>query len=297
MELHTLRYFLTVLQEGSMTNAAMRLHITQPTLSRQLANLERELGRPLYNRTHTGITPTEYGAMLARYAESIVALADKAEADIKLPSQTVSGSVHIGCGETRAFEQLADAILVTRQKYPDITFEFYSGTTSDLTDGFIRGQYDFLLECDIQPRQNTNILYLNHQDIWGLVVRHDDPLASRDQIRPEDLVGRTLIVSRQGMKVGMLRSWLAPVLDSLDIAVQYSLATNTKFLVRKGVGIALTYEGLITGDGVDADLVFIPLDPPLTAQHGLMWPNTLLSRQAQVFLDVLQEGQTTTQSS
>ena len=113
MELRTLRYFLTVIQEGSITNASKRLHITQPTLSRQLSDLERELGRPLLNRVHTGIAPTEYGVMLARYAESIIALTDKAEADIKLLSQTVSGSVHIACGETSAVEQIADAMIAT----------------------------------------------------------------------------------------------------------------------------------------------------------------------------------------
>lgn len=291
MELRTLRYFLTVIQEGSITNASKRLHITQPTLSRQLSDLERELGRSLLNRVHTGITPTEYGVMLARYAESIIALTDKAEADIKLLSQTVSGSVHIACGETSAVEQIADAMIATRQKYPEIDFELYSGTTSDLTDEFVRGHYDFLLECDVQPHDNMNVLYLNHRDTWGAIVPDNDNLASHTSVRPEDLIGRTLIVSRQGMNTGMLRSWLSPVSDSVDIGVRYNLATNTKFLARKGVGVVLTYEDLIAEDTHDSssDLRFIPLDPPLQAQHGLIWKKTLLSRQAQAFLDVLQE--------
>lgn len=293
MELRTLRYFLTVIQEGSITNASKRLHITQPTLSRQLSDLERELGRPLLNRVHTGITLTEYGVMLARYAESIIALTDKAEADIKLLSQTVSGSVHIACGETSAVEQIADAMIATRQKYPEITFELYSGTTSDLTDGFVRGHYDFLLECDVQPHENMNMLLLDHRDQWGAIVRRDDPLASLAYVRPEDLIGRTLMVSRQGMKTNILRSWLSPVLDAVDIGVHYSLAINTKFLARKGVGVVITYENLITSDtgntyDTTSDLTFIPLDPPLEAQHSLLWKKALLSRQAQAFLDILQ---------
>ena len=141
---------------------------------------------------------------------------------------TNEARVHIACGETSAVEQIADAMIATRKAYPEITFELYSGTTSDLTDGFVRGHYNFLLECDVQP-----------------------------------------------------------------IGVHYSLATNTKFLAHKGVGVVITYENLITSDtgntyDTTSDLTFIPLDPPLEAQHGLLWKKGLLSRQAQAFLDILQ---------
>lgn len=290
MELRTLRYFLAVIQEGSITNASKRLHVTQPTLSRQLADLERELGRPLYTRSHTGITPTEYGAILVRYAESIVGLAAKAEEDIKLPSKTVAGTVHIGCGETRAMELLADAMVETRTKYPDVSFELHSGTSADLSDGLVRGQYDFLLECELQPHVAMNVLELPHTDRWGAIVLHDDPLAKLPAARADDLIGRQLIVSHQAMRTGKLHTWLqdgAPhgALEAFDVAATYSLAMNCKFLVRRGVGVALTYEDLI--DGADSDLIFIPLAPALTSRSGLVWRKTLPSRQAQVFLDAI----------
>lgn len=286
MEIRTLRYFLTVLQEGSITNASKRLHVTQPTLSRQLSDLEKELGRPLYNRSHAGVTPTEHGAMLAKYAESIIELAEKAEADVKLPSKTVSGSVHIGCGETRAMEYLADAMNATRREFPDISFELYSGTTSDLMDGLVRGRFDFLLECELQPHVNLNVLELPHRDRWGAVVRYDDPLAALDEVTVDDLTGRTLITSRQGTKTGKLREWLGSRADSFEVAATYSLAMNSKFLIRKKVGVALVYEDLISD--ADSDLCFVPLRPTLESNHGLVWRKTLPSRQAQVFLDSVQ---------
>lgn len=171
-----------------------------PCESRQLSELERELGRPLYNRSHAGITPTEHGAMLAQYAESIIGLAEKAEEDIKLPSKMVSGTVHLGCGETRAMEQIADAMIATKQDYPDVNFKLYSGTTTELTDGLVRGQFDFLLECEVQPHVDMNVLKLSHKDRWGAIVRADDELANRDMVRVEDVADRSLITSRQGIK-------------------------------------------------------------------------------------------------
>ena len=154
MELRTLRYFLAVAQEGNITNAAKRLHVTQPTLSRQLADLEKELGRELYTRNHGGIELTAHGAMLYTYAESIIDLAEKAEADISLPAKTVSGSVHVAAGETKAMRYLVAAMARVREEYPGIDFQMYSGTTADLMDGLVRGQYDFLLECELQQHVN-----------------------------------------------------------------------------------------------------------------------------------------------
>ena len=286
MELRTLRYFLAVVQEGNITNAAKRLHVTQPTLSRQLADLEKELGRQLYVRGHAGIEPTEHGVMLANYAESIIDLAEKAEADISLPAKTVSGSVHIAAGETKAMRYLTRAMMLVREEYPGIDFQMYSGTTADLMDGLVRGQYDFMLECDLQTHVNLNLLELPEPDVWGLVVRRDDPLASHSTIRVEDVLDRRLIASRQGTKVGPLHDWLGPHADAVDVVASYSLCMNTKWLIRAGFGVALTYDELLVADSA-SDMVFVPLEPRIESRHGLVWRKTLLTRQAQVFLDAL----------
>jgi len=283
-----LRYFLMVVQEGNITNAAKRLHVTQPTLSRQLADLEKELGRQLYTRGHAGIVPTEYGVMLANYAESIVELAEKAEADISLPAKTVSGSVHIAAGETKAMRYLTSAMMRVREEYPGVDFQLYSGTTAELMDGLVRGQYDFLLECDLQTHVNLNLLELPDPDVWGIVARRNDPLAERNHIRPEDVLDRKLITSRQGVKVGPLREWLGPHADAVDVVATYSLGMNTKWLIRAGFGVALAYDELLVPPNMESsDLVFIPLEPRIESRHGMVWRKALLTRQAQVFLDAL----------
>ena len=286
MEIRTLRYFLAVVQEGNITNAAKRLHVTQPTLSRQLADLEKELGRQLYARGHSGIMPTEHGVMLARYAESIIALAEKAEADISLPSQKIAGSVHIAAGETKAMHILTEAMAIVHEEYPKIDFQLYSGTTADLLDGLIRGQYDFLLECELQQRENLNALELPDPDVWGIVVRRDDPLAARDCVRVEDVLDRKLITSRQGAKVGPLHDWLGPHAEAVNIVATYSLGMNIKWLIRQGFGIGFCYdEILVTSDS--SDMAFIPLEPRIESRHGLVWRKALPTRQAQVFLDAV----------
>ncbi len=286
MELRTLRYFLAVVQEGNITNAAKRLHVTQPTLSRQLADLEKELGRQLFTRGHAGIVATEHGVMLAKYAESIIDLAEKAEADISLPAKTVSGSVHIAAGETKAMRFLTEAMAHVRVEYPQVDFQLYSGTTAELMDGLVRGQYDFLLECDMQPHVNLNVLELPDPDVWGLVVTRDDPLATREYITPEDILERKLITSRQGVKVGPLHDWLGPHANDIDVVATYSLAMNTKWLIRAGFGVALTYDELLT-TSQSSDLAFVPLMPCVESRHGLVWRKSLLTRQAQVFLDAV----------
>lgn len=286
MELRTLRYFLAVVQEGNITNAAKRLHVTQPTLSRQLADLEKELGRQLYTRGHAGIVPTEHGVMLASYAESIIDLAEKAEADISLPAKTVSGSVHIAAGETKAMRYLTNAMMRVREEYPGIDFQLYSGTTADLMDGLVRGQYDFLLECDLQSHVNLNVLELPDSDVWGLVVKRDDPLAARDCIRIEDVLDRKLITSRQGTKVGPLHDWLGSYADDVDVVATYSLGMNAKWLIRAGFGVAFAYDEILVTSSA-SDMAFIPLEPRIESRHGLVWRKTLPTRQAQVFLDAL----------
>lgn len=288
MELRTLRYFLAVVQEGNITNAAKRLHVTQPTLSRQLADLEKELGRQLYTRGHDGIVPTEHGIMLASYAESILDLAEKAEADISFPAKTVSGSVHIATGETKAMRYLTRAMISVRQKFPGIDFQLYSGTTADLMDGLVRGQYDFLLECDLQTHVNLNLLELPDPDVWGLVAKRDDPLAGRSVVRVDDVLDRKLITSRQGAKVGPLHDWLGPHAEDVDVVATYSLSMNVKWLVREGFGVAFAYDELLVPPNAESsDLVFIPLEPRIESRHGLVWRKTLPTRQAQVFLDAV----------
>lgn len=285
MEIRTLTYFLAVVREGSISNAAKRLHVTQTTLSRQMAALEDELGRQLYTRGQKGIELTEQGVILQRYAESIIELVERAEEEISLPAKTVSGTVHIGVGETKAVGLLAEAMEQVRVDYPGIDFALYSGNSADLMDNFNRGFYDLLMECEVKPHVNLNVLRLPGSDVWGILARRDSVLGQLDRVRPEDIDGHPFITSLQGHRAGKVDDWIGPDRE-LNVVATYNLPHNTKFLVRKGLGYVFTYEGIFDATQ-DSDLVFVPLEPRLESYHGILWRKTLPTKQTQVFLDKL----------
>lgn len=288
MELRTLKYYLAVIEEGNISNAAKALHLTQPTLSRQLAALEDEFGRQLYTRTHKGIQLTDAGIILQRHAESIVALAEKAEEDMKLPGNSVAGPVHIGAGETYIMRLLTDAMIEVRKEHPQVTFEVYSGTTADLKDGLIRGFYDILLECELQAHAKFNVMRLPLTDRWGVITRKDSKLGKKKSIKREDLVGRPLITSRQGTRAGVLADWFGKLVEETEVVATYNLPLNGKFLVQQGLGDMLIYEHLIDGCD-DNELVWLPLEPEIHSVQGLVWRKTLPTKQTQVFIDKIKE--------
>ncbi len=311
MELRTLEYFLAIAREGSLTRAATTLHVTQPTLSRQLASLEKELGQQLYVRTHSGIQLTQAGEVLRGYAASIVELSEKAEDAVSLTEREISGPVYLGLGETAAVSVLARAMARVRAEHPGVTFRIRSGNAVDLMDGLVSGAFDFLLECDVRPHHDLNELDLPDADYWGVVVRDDDPLAARSSIRIADLAGRDLIVSGQEERTvrdngaaGDSYSLVSQIARAGRVVATFTLAYNTRYLVREGLGIALVYDSLIEVGG-DTGLTFIPIeDAPgegggassgdssaarrrVYAHHGLLWRKVLLTKQAQVFLDAV----------
>lgn len=288
MELRTLKYFLAVAQEGNISNAAKLLHVSQPTLSRQLAALEKEFGRELYTRGRDGIELTEHGVILQHYANSIVSLSDKAESEMAMPAKSVKGTVHIGAGDTRVMSLVAQAMRRVRAEYPDIDFEIHSGTTYMLKEDLVRGFCDVLVECELLSHAKMNTMQLPQTDSWGVLMRADCPLAEKESINAGDLVGMPLIMSYQGTRVGELGGWLEDVTDRLDVAASFHLPLNCKYLVSEGVGVALIYDGLIDcPEG--GDLVFRPLDPPVEAVQGVVWRKSMPNKQTQVFLDTLRQ--------
>lgn len=292
MELRVLRYFTAVVDEGSITNAAKVLHVTQPTLSRQLAQLEDEMGAPLLARGRNGIELTDRGAVLNRYARDILALADMAEEEVAMPTSSVSGTVHIGAGETRAFAVVAAACARVRERYPGVTFDVHDGTSTDLKEHFARGFYDFLLDCDAGEHAEFNQVILPLRDEWGVVVRRDDPLASLDAVGADDLRGRPLIVSERGAG-RVLRSWAGRSASQLErqIVCTFGLPLNAAHLVRAGMGVMLAYDGLVSGaaegDGGPDDLCFRPLEPRVEATHKVLWRKVMPTKPMQALIDEL----------
>ena len=197
MEIRTLRYFLAVAREGSITRAANFLHLTQPTLSRQMQDLEQELGRQLLIRKSHRVDLTPEGVLLRKRAEEIVAMVDKTEAEFIALEDTVSGDIYIGSGETRALCPIAGLIRQLREECPGIRYHLHSGNAQDVTDRLDKGLLDFGILIQPADIAKYDALSLPARDVWGVLMRRDSPLAQKDRIERADLMGLPLICSRQ----------------------------------------------------------------------------------------------------
>ena len=200
MELRVLRYFLGVAREGSITGAAQALHVTQPTLSRQLKDLEDELGQQLFIRGSHSVSLTPEGMLLRKRAEEIMEMVHKTEAEFDSMGDNIAGDIHIGGGETDAMRQIARIIGELHEDYPDIRYHIYSGNAEDVTERLDKGMLDFGIL--IQPVNIAKYDYVNlpEKDVWGVVMRKDSPLAAQKTVARGDLAGLPLICSRQPLQ-------------------------------------------------------------------------------------------------
>lgn len=287
MELRVLKYFTTVVDEGSISNAAKALHITQPTLSRQLAQMEQEMGRPLFERRHGGVELTETGITLNRYARRLLELADKTKEEVAAPTESVSGTVHIGAGETKAMNLLGEAMIRVRKRFPNVTFDLHDGTADSLMDDFLHGYFDVLLECGLQPHSGLNVLELPVSDVYGVYARPESPLAKLDVVTVDDLVGTPLIIPDQHNKSAM-RTWAGDRFGDLTVVSTCNLILNAQFVAEAGLGALIGFGGL-TMDRGSAQLTFRELSPRVEARNGLLWRKVRPTKQTQVFLDEVQK--------
>lgn len=293
MELRVLRYFLTVAREGSITGAADFLHVTQPTLSRQLKDLEQKLGKKLFIRSSHNIILTEEGMLLRKRAEEIVAMVDKLEAEFSSMEETISGDVYIGGGETDAMKHVARIIKKLQVTYPNIRYHLYSGNEDDVTERLDRGLLDFGIL--IQPADLSKYNYINipTKDVWGVVMRKDSPLAEKDTIRAEDLLPLPLILSRQAIKKTYSKNefsdWFGEDFDKLNIVTTYNLAYNASIMVAEGIGYALTIDKIVN-TSADSPLCFRPLEPRLESGLNIVWKkHQIFSAAAELFLKELRQ--------
>ena len=269
MELRTLRYFLALAQEGSVSNAAKALHVTQPTLSRQLIQLEEELGVKLFHRNKYRITLTEEGLLLKQRAQEIVALSDKAKQELTKSEGTLSGEIAIGCAEARSFSVLAEQIVAFRKLYPRVRFRIYSATADDVKDRMENGLLDMGLLMEPVDIGRYAFIRMPVRERYGVLVRRDSPLAEKESVRPEDLVGMPLLFgSREGVREE-IAGWFGEQFDRMEVAVRYNLIRNGADLVEHGAGVALTIDQANIGE----NLRFIPLSPVLELGSVLAWKN------------------------
>lgn len=269
MELRVLRYFLEVAREENITHAAQRLHVSQPTLSRQIKELEDELGKKLFTRSNYNIKLTEEGMLLRKRAEDILEMADKTLAEFKSLDEINGGDIHIGCAESNGIAHFIRIIKSMQKKYPRIRYHFYSSGTDAVNERLDQGLLDFAIIIQEVDLSKYNYLKIPSLDRWGLIMKKDSPLAKHSSIHLNDLLNISLILSRQAMREEMPR-WFGETQDKLNIVATYDLLFNTSVMVREGFGYVLGFDGLVN-TGPDSDLCFRPLEPALESPMYIIW--------------------------
>lgn len=287
MEIRVLRYFLAVAQEGSVTRAARALHLTHPTLSRQIRELEEELGQTLFSRGGRELSLTREGLLLRQRAEEIVGLAEITEKEFRsLGEKTVSGDLSIGCGESKALSFVTDALKVLQDEHPLIIPHFFSGNGEIVMDRLDKGLLDFAVLMGAENTERYSSLPLPNHDTWGLLMDKDDPMAQKKAITAEDLLDIPLILSSQSLSRDELSGWLGFPMSRLHIAATYTLLFNGSLMVRSGLGYALCFDH-IAPSGKDSPFAFRPLTSPLS----LVWKkHQILSAPAEAFLAKIREA-------
>lgn len=287
MEIRVLRYFLAVAQEGSVTRAARALHLTQPTLSRQIRELEEELGQTLFSRGGRELSLTREGLLLRQRAEEIVGLAEITEKEFRsLGEKTVSGDLSLGCGESKALSFVTDALKVLQDEHPLIIPHFFSGNGEIVMDRLDKGLLDFAVLMGAENTERYYSLPLPNHDTWGLLMDKDDPMAQKKAIMAEDLLDIPLILSSQSLSRDELSGWLGFPMSRLHIAATYTLLFNGSLMVRSGLGYALCFDH-IAPSGKDSPFAFRPLTSPLS----LVWKkHQILSAPAEAFLAKIREA-------
>lgn len=289
MDLRVLRYFLAVAREGTITGAANFLHVSQPTLSRQLMDLEAELGKTLFIRGNRKIALTDEGMLLRKRAQEITDLVDRTEAEFLAPDEVVSGDVYIGGGETYAMRQIAKVVKNLRLEYPYVRYHLFSGNAEAVGDRLDKGLIDFGVLIESADVVKYDSMRLPDVDVWGVLMRRDCGLASRESIAPEDLHGVPLICSRQAIEGKELSGWLKKDYEELNVVATYNLLYNASLLVEEGIGYALCLDGIVNVSG-DGALSFRPLKPVLTARLDIVWKKyQVFSKAAKIFLAKLRE--------
>jgi len=270
MEIRVLRYFLTVVREESITKASEVLHITQPTLSRQLAQMEEELGVKLFDRGSRRIKLTNEGFLLRRRAEEILQLVDKTEKELVEQEEQVEGKISIGCGEIAAVQLLPEMIDSFRQKYPRVTFDIFTATADLVKDQMDKGLLDIGLLLEPIDMEKYEFIRLNIKEKWVVLMRPDDPLSEKDAVTAKDLSALPLILPRRMNIQSELASWFGSYYEKLNVVFTSNLSTNSAIMVKGGLAYSLVIEGAVPFWD-QSKITYRPLVPPLTTTSVLAW--------------------------
>ncbi|MCD7907653.1 MAG: LysR family transcriptional regulator [Clostridium sp.] len=283
MDIRVLRYFVTVAREGSITNAANFLHVTQPTLSRQLKELEEELGKQLFIRSTSKLKLTEEGMLLRKRAEDILDMVEKTRDEFRTMDDITGGDIHIGGAESHAIKYIAQAAIDLQGRYANIRYHLYSGNAGDVTERLDRGLLDYCLLVMPVDLSKYNHIVLPEKETWGVIMRKDSPLAAKKTVRVRDLVNLPLICSRQALD-NELGDWFGDKRDGMRIAATYNLIYNASIMVEEGMGYLIGFDGLVN-TGNESSLTFRPLAPKLESGLCIAWKKyQVFSRAEEMFL-------------
>ncbi|MGL5259396.1 MAG: LysR family transcriptional regulator [Lachnospiraceae bacterium] len=287
MELRVLEYFLAVTKEDSILGAAKSLHLSQPTLSRQLKDMELELGKQLFIRSNRKITLTEDGLILRKRAQEILELVKKTQDEISLSNKTIAGNISIGAGESDSVRSIIKIAHTLQESYPDIHFHIVSGDKTTVLEELDRGLIDFALLFGSINTTKYDMISLPCKDRFGVLMRYDDPLATKESITPSDLLGKPLIVSRQTIHDSNLKTLLGYDEQSLNIVATYNLLFNGSLMVEEGMGYAICLDKIINSSG-KSSLCFRPLSETFKMDMSLVWKkNQIFTKATEKFLEIL----------
>ena len=289
MDIRVLINFLAVAKEGNITRAAEMLHISQPALSRQLIELEEELGAELLVRGNRHVTLSASGILFQQRAQEIVTLLEKTQRDIADQYGAVGGMVSIGCVETSASRLLPDVLEEFGVRYPMVQYEIYSANGDDIRNKLDSGQLELGILVEPIEAAKYEYIRLPFQERWGVLMRKDDPLTKMESISIGDMVGLPLIVSQRQIVVDEMESWLGELSSNLRIVVYHNLMTNTLPLIERGLGYSVSVEGALTVRPHE-NICFVPFSPERSTGHVLAWKKKrIFGQAASLFLEYIRD--------
>lgn len=269
MDIKALRYFLAAAREENMTRAAEVLHVTQPTLSKQLKALEEELGKQLFTRHAFSIELTDEGQLLRKRAEDLVDMADKITNEFSALDDITGGDLYFGLAESYQIRFLAKQIKEFKEQYSGLRYHITSGGTEQVLERLNKGILDFAVLVETPDYSKYSVLEFPETDKWGIVIPKYHPLAEKELIRVDDLIGLPLFCSEQSWQADIPR-WAGNKMDQLRLEGSFQLAYNGSIFAAENLGVLLTFDKLIN-TGSESPLTFRPLTPALENKMYLVW--------------------------
>ena len=291
MDIKSLKYFLTAAREGSITKAANSLNLTQPNLSRQINNLEKEIGKKLFIRSNYSIKLTSDGILLKKRAEEIIDMIEKTRMEFQSSEDIIAGDIYIGSAETYYIKLIADVIKNLRKSHPNIIYHIHSGAYSEITEKLDKGLLDFGILIGNIDSSKYDYIDIPYKEVYGLLMRKDSSFSKKKFIEKKDLFDIPIICPKiffnNKIQTSKFNEWIENDFDKLNIILTYNLIYNAALIVEKGIGYALTIDKLVNTTNT-SNLCFIPLKPKLEIELRAVWKkNQVFSEASKIFLEEL----------